>query len=385
MTQKILLTTPTFPPDNSGLGNAVQQMAKLIADQGWEVVVATGGATRCQSIDPLSGAVIEQFNVGGADSMAQPLTGDVDSYVQFLKNSTFNLVVMNAWQIWSTDLVLAYCKEIPGKKILYSHCISANSFVGKYTLRSFIRYLAWRPYWLSMPNKISKLDGLIFLADRGCDARFDDLKLARRLGVDQIVIPNSLSLAAFSVLERPKVNFMKRSGILSIGAYDWQKGHDFVLKTYALSDAKNKVQLHFYGQKYSPFTDSLRDMAAHLELDPNYVHFHEGLSQDALMDKYTNSSVFLYGSHTECQPLVLLDAMAAGTPFISRASGSIPYMSGGVVASSEIDAAKTLNLLLKNQEDWEKISNAGRHEALERHSPDSVKRAILRTLLKFQD
>ena len=48
MTQKILLTAPTYPPNNSGLGNVVQQLAKLIGEQGWEVVVATGGGARGQ-------------------------------------------------------------------------------------------------------------------------------------------------------------------------------------------------------------------------------------------------------------------------------------------------------------------------------------------------
>jgi len=384
MTQNILLTTPTFPPINSGLGNVVQQLAKFIGDQGWGVVIATGGSARGQYRDPLSGALIEQFNVSGADSMAQPLRGDIDSYVRYLKESQFDIVLMNAWQIWSTDLVLSHCAEVYGKKLLYSHCISTNSIIGKSTLRSVIRYLAWRPYWWSMSKKIRQMDGIIFLASKGCDARFDDIKLAKRLGVNLIVIPNSLSALASSALDAGSIDFIERNGILSVGAYDWQKGHDFVLRAYANSILKNKVQLDICGQKFSSFSQELQDLASHLGLDPDYVHFHEGLSQADLLDKYSKARLFVYGSHTECQPLVLLDAMATGTPFISRATGSIPLMGGGISVHTEAEATQAMNYLYENKVEWESLSQAGQSQARDKHSPDKVRGLLMAALTKFQ-
>jgi glycosyltransferase involved in cell wall biosynthesis len=124
-------------------------------------------------------------------------------------------------------------------------------------------------------------------------------------------------------------------------------------------------------------------MASHLGIHSEYAHFHEGFSQEALFSKYSQSRVFLYGSHTECQPLVLLDSMASGTPFISRASGSIPFMSGGISVTTEEEAASALNLLLKNQDAWEQLSDAGRNEAMEKHSPDIVGEAMLAMLIRY--
>ena len=384
MTKKILLTTPTFPPHNSGLGNTVQQLAKFIGDQGWEVVVATSGSTRGQYTDQISGALVEQFNVSGADSIAQPLQGDIDSYVNYLKKSQFDIVLMNAWQIWSSDLVLSHSDEICGKKILYSHCISTNSIIGKTSLRSIIRYLAWRPYWWSMKAKMQLLDGIILLEANGCDARFDDVKLAKRLGIEMIVIPNSLSELSFSRLEAGSSSFMERNGILSVGAYDWQKGHDFVLRAYANSTLKNKVHLDICGQKFSSFSQELQDLAAYLGLDPHYVHFHEGLSQANLLERYSKARLFVYGSHTECQPLVLLDAMATGTPFISRKTGSIPSMHGGAAVHSEAEATQAMNFFYENEDEWERLSKAGQSQAREKHSPDKVKGLLLAVLNKIQ-
>ncbi|QWD37537.1 glycosyltransferase family 4 protein [Polynucleobacter paneuropaeus] len=376
MNRKILLTTPTFPPINSGLGNAVQQLAKFISEQGWDVVVATGGGARNQYKDILSGALVEQFNISGADSMAQPLQGDIDSYVHYLKSSQFDVILMNAWQTWSTDIVLSHCEKINGKKLLYSHCISTNSIVGPPTLRSLIRYLAWRPYWWSLSKKIPMLDGIIFLAADGCDARFDDARLAKRLGVNQIVIPNTLSVDSFSRAFTGSSSFMKRGGILSVGAYDWQKGHDFVLRVYAKSKLKNKVRLDIYGQKFTSFSQDLRNLSTCLGLDPRWVQIHEGISQSDLLDEYSKARIFLYGSHTECQPLVLLDSMAAGTPFISRASGSVPFMKGGIAVRSEEQAAEVIDRLYKSESEWSRLSAAGQNEVIENHSPDKVMKLL---------
>jgi glycosyltransferase involved in cell wall biosynthesis len=383
MTKKILLTTPTFPPVNSGLGNSVQKMAKFIGNQDWEVVVATSGHIRSQYRDSYSGSLVEQFNIKGADSIAQPLQGDIDGFVKYLKESKFDVILMNAWQIWSTDLVLSHCTKIGGKKILYSHCISTNSVIGKFTLHSVIRYLAWRPYWWSMPRKMKLLDGIIFLADSGCDARFDDAKLATRLGINQIVIPNSISESALTNLDTGPKNFLERNGLLSVGAYDWQKGHDFVLRAYASSSLKNRAPLDICGQKFSGFSRELESLASNLGLDPNYVHFHEGMSELDLVGKYSKARLFIYGSHTECQPLVILDAMATGTPFISRASGSIPLMRGGIVVYSDAEAASAMNDLYDNQQGWESLSQEGRADARSKHSPAKVEKLLMTALANF--
>ena len=65
--------------------------------------------------------------------------------------------------------------------------------------------------------------------------------------VKKFFIPNSFSaLANFKLKKQPK-KFLKRSQIIAVGAYNWQKGFDFVLKAYSTSKAKNKVIIKFFG------------------------------------------------------------------------------------------------------------------------------------------
>jgi len=367
---KVLITSPTYPPFNSGLGNAVAQQAMSLAKAGNDVVVATGGLQRGST--NASGVTVETFALSGADSWLQPIRGDVKSYLSFLRESKWDVVVFNALQNWATDLAMRHIKHIHGRKFLYSHCISTNAFFLSQPVRSMLRLMAWRPYWWRLPKYIKSVDGLIFLAESGVDSRFDDLTLARRLNARVHIIPNALSPAAESLVSRAPRAFNARAKIISVGAFHWQKGFDFVIRAYALSKARNKIPLHFYGWDFTEYSKDLRLLAKELGLLDDSVIFNYGFSGELLAKEYEDAKVFLSGSHTECQPLVILDANAAGTPFIARATGCIDLMAGGVSVESEQQMANKINLLCFSSGAWGELSFAGRDRAIKSHHPDVV-------------
>ena len=378
---KILLTTPTYPPFNSGLGNAVQQQAAALSASGHTVVVATGGKERTQRRDDGSGALVVEFDVQGADSWLNPVRGDVGGYQCFLAESSFDIVLMNAWQTWSTDLCLRNLEKIRGRKYLYSHCLSTNFFFWHQPIRSLVRYLLWRPYWWRLPARMKQLDGLVFLAADGGDSRFDDLRVAKRLEIPYRIVPNALSPAAMDALEQPLHRREFRQQLIAIGSYDWLKGHDFVLDAYALSNAKNKIPLQIFGQRYSPFAKQLREQATRLGIDDGYVFFHEGVSGAALIEECRRSILLVSGSHTECQPLVLLDSMAAGTPFVARSTGCINTLSGGLGVKTAVEAARMIDRLLSDNVEWSCLSNAGRNEVSKKNHPATVGRKLVAALV----
>jgi glycosyltransferase involved in cell wall biosynthesis len=346
---KILITTPSFPPYNSGLGNAVYQQVKMLTSHKNNVVVATAGNKRNTRFDSFLNVRIEEFNVTGADSLINPLRGDVDSYKMFLLESNFDLILMNAWQTWSTDICLKYLNEISGKKVLYSHCISTNLFFSEQPLKSLLRYLLWRPYFFKIKSILKKLDALICLAPEGIDSRFDDVRMASKLKIPLYIIPNTVSDKINCIDPLP---FESRKQIISVGSYSWQKGHDFVLRTYALSIAKNNIPLKIFGQKFSPHTIKLKEEASRLGIENKFLSFYEGVEKIELLKEYSKSLAFILGSRTECQPLVILDAMASGTPYISRSTGCIDLIPGGIAVKNEEKAARSLDKILENEEAW---------------------------------
>lgn len=378
---RILLTSPTYPPFNSGLGNAVAQQAACLARAGHEVVVATrGGQRSCSETD---GIRVETFDLTGADCWLQPIRGEVAAYTEFLRQNDWDVVLLNAWQNWATDLALRHLDEIPGRKFVYSHCISTNVFYPHQPLRSFVRYMAWRPYWGRLPRLMRRLDGVLFLADGGDDSRFDDLRLARQHTVPLRIVPNSLSPGAAAILGRPSLPLSERNRLIAVGSYQWQKGFDFVLRAYAASQARHRFALHLYGQEHSAYSATLHSLIRRLGLQEDHVVFHEGVSGEALVAAYCQARLVLSGSHTECQPLALVDANAAGTPFVARTTGCIANMPGGVAIRTWEEMAQQLDALTDGGSHWESLADDGRQAARDIHHPDRTARQLLDALMSM--
>lgn len=372
---QILLTTPTYPPLNSGLGNAVAQQAAFLARAGHKVTVATGGSQRSSRLT--DGIQVDTFAVTGADSWVQPIRGEVSIYTDFLRHNDWDVVLLNAWQNWATDVALRHFKEISGRKFVYSHCISTNVFYSQQPFRSILRYVAWRPYWRRLPDFMRRLNGMLFLAGDGSDSRFDDLHIARRNGIPLRILPNCLSPTATALLNRNSEHFFERDRVVAVGSYHWQKGFDFVIRAYAASQLRHRFALHLFGQEYSTYTLFLRSLVQKLRLPSESVIFHEGVSGKELLDAYSRALLLLFGSFSECQPLALIDASATGTPFIARESGCIAKMPGGFVVSSFPEMAMQMDLLSDSKMQWECLSHDGRNAAREIYHPDLVGQKLI--------
>lgn len=379
---RILLTSPSYPPVNSGLGNAVALQAACLARAGHEVVVATGGAQRGSREE--GGVWVETFALTGADSLLRPIRGDVAAYTEFLCHNDWDTVLLNAWQNWATDLALRHLDEIHGRKFVYSHCVSTNVFYNHQPVRSLLRYIAWRPYWWRLARFMKRLDGVLFLAGEGSDSRFDDLRLARQCAVPLRIVPNSLSPAATATLKRTPLPLDDRDRLIAVGSYSWQKGFDFVLRAYAASQARHRFALHLYGREHSAFSVTLRSLAHRLGLSEENVVFHVGVSGEVLLAAYCRARLILSGSHTECQPLVLLDANAAGAPFVARTTGCIKSMPGGIAVDTWVEMAHQLDSLIHGGPLWQSLAEAGRQAARDIYHPDRTARQLLEALTVMQ-
>ncbi len=377
---KVLLTSPTYPPYNSGLGNAVQIQAKCISSLGIEVHVATSGDSVEPRWDNDANAIVHEFQISGTGKIGDPINGDKKGYQRFLKNSRYDVVILNAWQNWSTDCAIDIIDALQSRIYVYSHGLSVNTIYKTKIFKSLIRCLLWRPYWWSLPNKIKKLDGVIFLSHDGCDSRFDDLRLVDLCKKKKFVIGNAVSKSAEEKIRKPVLPFESRTQIISVGSYDWFKGHDFSIRAYANSTFKNKVVIKIFGQKINKYTYRLKEIAAQSGIHGSSIKFHEGISGEELLAEYQKSCCLINGSHSECQPLVLLDSMAVGLPFISRISGAIPNLRGGICVSSEQAAAIKMNEVLSDPGAWLKIIKAGQNHVQKHHTQEVMQKSFQKIL-----
>ena len=151
--------------------------------------------------------------------------------------------------------------------------------------------------------------------------------------------------------------FRARSGIdvqrplvTYIGRVAHEKNIGFLLRMFRRVLASVPTAL-FVVAGEGPAREALRREAAQLGL-AEHVHFAGYLERDsALLDCYAAADVFAFASRTETQGLVLLEAMAQGTPVVSTAelgtrSILVPE-SGALIVPEEPDsfAAAVVRLL----------------------------------------
>jgi 1,2-diacylglycerol 3-alpha-glucosyltransferase len=103
-----------------------------------------------------------------------------------------------------------------------------------------------------------------------------------------------------------------------IGRVAHEKNIDFLVHVFAkVRQAVPRAMLVIAGE--GPARESLRHLVASLNLEADVFYAGYLDRNTALLDCYAAANVFVFASRTETQGLVLLEAMAQGTPVVSTA------------------------------------------------------------------
>lgn len=340
---KILITAHTFWPNSDGVATVTLQHALGFLKLGHQVVVATAFHPM-RGTPPWPGLTIEQFRVSGCANLLFGISGEIREYRDFLAAFDGEIIFFHAWQAWSTDLALPRLHNFKPKCILVSHGVSANTWIGG--PMAVPLWLGWRPYvWNHMRRAMRRFDAVIFLSNRADNDRFYDGRLAR-LGYARrtIVIPNGADLDA---LHGSLPSFRERYGlgdtllILCVGKYSRQKNERMVAKAVIASGIANAT-LVVVGPVMNQYCENLERMWVSNDRRGNNLCCLRGLSREDILSAYKDADIYVNGSRTECFPLVVLDAMASATPFVSTPVGCVPDLPGGLIATSVRQMAQCL-------------------------------------------
>jgi L-malate glycosyltransferase len=237
-----------------------------------------------------------------------------------------------AAQQWTTDALLPVLDRIPYAKVL-----APCGFSG-------LTDPAYREYFSSLPAELAKFDELIFHS-----GTYQDIEFARQAGLENIVVvPNGASLDEFEDLD---TDFRERHEIdpgepllLNVGPHNWLKGHALAIEGFRRAGIDSGV-LAVIGNKPlrlgCQWDCRRRAVSTRLRgrgrkrvilLDP---------PREEVLAAYKAADLFVFGSQVECSPLVLFEAAASGTPFVSVAAGNAAEIAewtgaGVVVPSSRL-------------------------------------------------
>jgi glycosyltransferase involved in cell wall biosynthesis len=379
---RFLFCCEFYPPQGGGVQEVMRQIAEHLVQAGHDVTVATTRVAE-RTFDTLRGVRIVEFDVSG--NRATGMRGEVERYRRFLASFPADALMIKAAQQWTFDASWAVLDEIRARKI-FIPC----GFSGFYEP-------LYKNYFEQLPDILRKFDHLIFYAE--C---YRDIDYARAHGItDFSIVPNGASETDFAV--PPDPGFRASLGIpkddlvlLTVGAPIRAKGHEQVAAAFARlkgdgrsmtlilngdwptvspgasapaeADVDGKAAAKTAGYLERVFDVwknqgvlafvkripvacywrfiQLRQIWAdkrvlHANKQPGKKVLKTNLSRADTIQAFLTADLFVFASKIEYSPLVLFEAAAAGTPFLSVPVGNAEeiarWTGAGVICGAKRD------------------------------------------------
>lgn len=333
----LLIATFTYPPEANGVAQVAGQQARGLRDRGWDVTVAT--SPLAGGPHELDGIAIRRFDCTGTGRMGDPFRGAVDDFLA--EAACHDVVLCHSLQSWPSHLAADYRSRIPGRVVLFSHGVSVN--LRPAGLKGWLRWLSFRPLVARLPGTLRAFDDRIFLAHRQDHDRFLDFSITRQLQLSAEVIPNG---ADHDLSQGDATAFRTAHGlgdrpvVLYVANYSALKDQARAIRVFETAIEDRSATLVLVGNAHNAYSEALQETVSRQNrLDVRWV---TGLTRSEIADAYATADIFLMTSVTEVQPLVLLDAMAVGMPWVGTAVGGVPALPGGIATQTDEELAAAL-------------------------------------------
>ena len=328
---KILHTVEFYHPRVGGAQEVVKQISERLVRRGHDVTVATTAAPE-RTDDSVNGVRIQGFDIAG--NQVRGYTGLTKVFQEFLLDERFDVMMNYAAQQWSADLVFPVLPRLSYPSV-FATCGFSGLLLPEYV-----------DYFKAMPETLSRYKQIILHSHTYRDAAF-----ARQHGIGHTtVIPNAAAQEEFAVADP---TFRKRYGIsaempllVTVGSHTGVKGHRLVIEAFRRARLGSAVLLiigNLLNRSRGCLDDcrrrALRTTA--LSLGRKRVQVVDPPRADVVAALQA-ADLFVFGSNIECSPIVLFEAMAARTPFLTVGCGNaeeiIDWSGGGALVPSHMDA-----------------------------------------------
>jgi glycosyltransferase involved in cell wall biosynthesis len=238
-----------------------------------------------------------------------------------------------------------------------------------------------------MSDWMKKYDMNVFLSND-----YRDVNFARKIGVPvkkTVIIPNGAGADEF--LDKSKIYIRQRLGIpndhfliLHVGSHTGVKGHKEAIEIFSRAKIRNSTLFIVGNVLGGGCSLSCQRRSFFFNLSPRRWLDSKrlivtSLSRNETVASYQAADLFLFPSNIECSPIVLFEAMASKTPFLTSDVGNSVEIVGwsrgaGIVLPTDkdkkgyvrfrildwiLDSARTLKKIFFNSKPREGIVEAG--------------------------
>jgi glycosyltransferase involved in cell wall biosynthesis len=363
----ILHTAPRYAPEIGGVEEVVKQLSTRLARRGHEVHVATSFGISNRRHEIIDGVQVHRFDVKTEVSFGA--SGEVDEYRRFVRSKAWDVIAMHFLPSWSTTALLPNLKELESRKVLVGHGVRAFHFP------SYRNKIAAITQYLKHFDRIVALSNLL-----------EETLLCEQLGLPMPkVIPNGVDLNEWN---RPIRHLRSKKGIgnrpwlLLVSNHSPGKSHSTFFHVVhrvrrKIPDAVGMIiGGHYPAAKWGMGRIGVQGgcwyrcrLAASLTSD---VLVQWDVPREDVVSAIKEADVMMLTSEYEASPLVMIESMAASTPWLSLDVGCIREHIGGVVANNSVEMAEAAVELIKNPERRKLLGAQGIQRARERHSWESI-------------
>lgn len=371
---KIVLISQFWPKvQKSGVAAAASTHVDALISGGHIVEVL--GTCEGKLLDGVQMPYQHCISAKGSGSLYSPIKIELNILRDTLEIINPDLVVIEGWQtaIAESSVEIAVDMKVP--VLMLSHGVSVHAFERRPI--EWMRALAWRHYrHFILPKKIKKLTAITCLSCESHSPRFYDRDLAAKFGVPIFHLTN----APVNSKELEMVNSRQNRplNLIIIGYFSRIKNQLAALEL--MQYLPTRFTLTLIGKRKGAYYERCKNFAIkHQLLDR--VFFLED-HECVLSERISQSLVMLSTSITEALPIVLLEAMASGTPFIATPVGAVPELKGGVTCMTLVER---IDAILKFESDvnwWNMYSKRGVEQYKSTYSADKVSTQLLEIVKK---
>lgn len=364
---KILYTVSTYNPHTDGIQFVTSYLAEGLVKKGHSVdlIAYEYPDLTDKKEEIINGVRVMRFPV---KTVRMVHKGDRAGYQKFILDNQKNYDVMInvGSQTALTDWLLPIMDKITIPKVLHLHSVwdfglhktDFESF--KVFASKILGYIRWGIYFAKYKKAFRKYNTVLQLHEKDYGYKF----FKKNYGIDSIVLENAAEDAFFDIegVEREKV-------ILNVSNFYKRKNQLECIKAFEKSNLSDDWKLVLIGSKNTSY---YRELKAYCEntLDPakrDRVILRVGVPRERISEIVKSSSIYMMTSTWEAFPISILEAMAAGVPYISSDVGIVRYLGGGIVPNTQKEFVQSLERLASDDAYRQSLGDEGRREACEKY------------------
>lgn len=337
---KVLFTVHTYLPNSDGVEFVTKYLAEGLAEKGHYVKVITYMyPKRCNvKSECINNVDILRWN---ASTLHLRHRGDKYGYQKYIlkHQSEFDVMVNVGTQTALTDWLFEIADKITIPRLLYIHSIW-DFKINKEDRKSFgklctkmLTNLRWGVYYAINGNQFKKYEIITQLHEKD----YSFLYFKNKYNINSRIIENAVESDFF--VDDDEMTF-KEKCIINVANFNDRKNQVMCIDLFCKSNIPDGWKLMLIGSEENEYSCYLRKKVEEYEKkgilnETKKVEILSGQQREKIYKYVRKSSIYLMTSKWEAFPISLIEAMAAGVPFISSDVGIVEYLEGGRIAKSE--------------------------------------------------